>query len=886
MSKKYLFLILASILFVAFLSGCNKDTEKIKEQIPESQQDVFEEVLIEDPDIIEKVAEQDKEVIHQIIEAKKELKAEEKAAKEKKDKKPKKDKPTPTEPVEPTEPPAEDNPFEDYFTQNPVLVVPVAVVTMNPSNQLLDTTEFSFSSEKSYDPKGYKIVNEEWINKKSTYPAGTHTVKLRVQNEYNLWSAWKEVTFTVSATPEEPTPAPIPEPVVELPIAVIDMNPNSELLDTTEISFSSEKSYDPNGHTISNEEWVNKLSTYPVGTHTVKLRVQSETGAWSEWTEVTFEVKQTPLPPVLEPVPTPEPVVELPVAVIDMNPSEQLLDTTEITFSSENSYDPNGFAITNEEWVNKQSTYTVGTHTVKLRVQNEQGTWSEWTEVTFEVQSTPEEPTPDPVPEPVVELPIAVITMNPSEGILDSTEVSFSSEKSYDPNGLVITNEEWENKQSTYTVGTHTVKLRVQNEEGTWSEWTEVTFEVAETPAPVIVPPIAVIDMNPSEQLLDSTEITFSSANSSDPNGLAITNEEWENKQSTYTAGTHTVKLRVQNEQGTWSEWVEVTFTVAETPAPPVAVITMNPSADLKPTTTITFSSTGSSDPKGLAITNEEWVNKKSTYPAGTHTVKLRVQNENGLWSEWVEKTFTVKEPAPAYKLGPITLISNQDQGYNFNYASWYYLGSVYNDIHNCDWSCRQNLYPPSAWKGDYYDYPVYVEEMQYGLKSSYGWNGREYYDESIIGNSIIKTFFNNLKLSSAPSGPILHSGFTAKGNLTDGSGTPIANQEVTLNFSGITKKATTDANGDYLFNVSESEIPRSSRTTYSYVSNHTTHWGQPTTVSVSAGGVTVRQSAIIRTHYLIGYAVYGNLFMQDIRPSSRNTTYYYNIKNFGISLP
>ncbi|MBS4030106.1 MAG: Ig-like domain-containing protein [Clostridiales bacterium] len=77
------------------------------------------------------------------------------------------------------------------------------------------------------------------------------------------------------------------------------------------------------------------------------------------------------------------------------------------------------------------------------------------------------------------EKPVAVITMSPQSGITTSTVITWGYEESYDPNSFDIVAAEWEGKQDIYPEeGEYTVRLRVQNEYGTWSEWVETTFNV------------------------------------------------------------------------------------------------------------------------------------------------------------------------------------------------------------------------------------------------------------------------------------------------------------------------------------------------------------------------------------------------------------------------
>ena len=74
---------------------------------------------------------------------------------------------------------------------------PVAVITMTPSSNITDLTTVSFSSANSTTYNG-QIIDQEWKNISSTYPAGYNTVSLRVKDALNVWSEWTELTFYVS----------------------------------------------------------------------------------------------------------------------------------------------------------------------------------------------------------------------------------------------------------------------------------------------------------------------------------------------------------------------------------------------------------------------------------------------------------------------------------------------------------------------------------------------------------------------------------------------------------------------------------------------------------------------------------------------------------------
>ena len=81
--------------------------------------------------------------------------------------------------------------------------------------------------------------------------------------------------------------------------------------------------------------------------------------------------------------------------------------------------------------------------------------------------------------DPHLQKPVAIITMTPNQGLTTETLIQWSYESSYDPNGLEIIKAEWEGRQDKYeTEGEYTVRLRVQNSAGIWSDWIEITFYV------------------------------------------------------------------------------------------------------------------------------------------------------------------------------------------------------------------------------------------------------------------------------------------------------------------------------------------------------------------------------------------------------------------------
>lgn len=146
-----------------------------------------------------------------------------------------------------------------------------------------------------------------------------------------------------------------------------DNNGNREVFSNTSNIEWTYIAADPRNKKIVDVEWAGDIrENYPVGEYSIQARVKNEVAIWSEW--VPYKLK------VLE---------EKPVAVIKMRTSGHanfVSHKDNLTFSMAESYDPDGDKIVDYEWKNKKTSYDIGKHIVSLRVKDEEGYWSNWTE--------------------------------------------------------------------------------------------------------------------------------------------------------------------------------------------------------------------------------------------------------------------------------------------------------------------------------------------------------------------------------------------------------------------------------------------------------------------------------------------------------------------------
>lgn len=141
-------------------------------------------------------------------------------------------------------------------------------------------------------------------------------------------------------------------------------------------------------------------------------------------------------------------------------------DTSKIKWAYQ-AADPRNREIIRVEWAGDiRNNYPAGEYEVQARVMNSSNYWSKWAVYKFKV---------------LPDKPIAIITTNP-ETIFANRTIKWSFLKSYDQDGDRIVKVEWEgDKKDIYTkneLGDKSVRMRVMDEEGNWSEWTQKDFGV------------------------------------------------------------------------------------------------------------------------------------------------------------------------------------------------------------------------------------------------------------------------------------------------------------------------------------------------------------------------------------------------------------------------
>lgn len=231
---------------------------------------------------------------------------------------------------------------------------------------------------------------------------------------------------------------------------------------------------------------------------------------------------------------------------------------------------------------------------------------------------------------------ISISPSSPTE--LD--DVEFTYDVTYDR--ATFKAEEWENKQERYEAGRHTVRVRVQDSNDLWSDWMELSFNVA---AVYQEPTISNLRMSPANPGYGEA-VEFSYDYVLDPR-LTLQKENWTNKKSSYLDGNHTVKLSITDSEGQTSNELTISFSI-ERPydQPTISNLRMTP-ANPQPGETVSFSYDKNLDER-LEVKQENWTNQQSSYEAGVHTVKLSITDTADQTSNELSLTFSIEQPLEA----------------------------------------------------------------------------------------------------------------------------------------------------------------------------------------------------------------------------------------------
>lgn len=407
----------------------------------------------------------------------------------------------------------------------------ISNLRMTPSNPQPGET-VSFSYDKNLDSR-LQVKQENWVNKQSSYEAGTHTVKLTVTDTADQTSNELSLTFSI----EQPLEAPV---ISNLRIDPATPNAGEK------VSFIYDKVIDER-LTLKTENWQGKRETYEAGQHTVTLSITDSADQVSNTLSLTFEVAYVPEIPVLN--------------SITMTPTTPIAGDA-VEFNYQATLDPKA-TVQEEIWEGKQTSYEAGDYEVALTLVDSFNQRSNRQTLAFTVLRRKDQPV------------ISNLRMTPANPTTED-EITFTYDAVLDPE-LTLLSENWVNKQSSYEAGVHTVSLTITDSDQQVSNELSLTFEVVK---PVEVPPVAdlfplIYDITVDPPQPRAGEVISYSYTVGLASGTSVETLKWHNRQLVFEeAGTYEVGLEVKDSRGIKTlKTIEVEVGEAsDTPQPPKPV--------------------------------------------------------------------------------------------------------------------------------------------------------------------------------------------------------------------------------------------------------------------------------------------------------------------------
>lgn len=458
------------------------------------------------------------------------------------------------------------------------------------------------------------------------------------------------------------------EVVNRIPTAYIDQLTPSPADEGQRISFSG--SGDDDGVLIA-RQWSSSLdgplsnnynfslADLQVGDHLISFKVQDEQGYWSPVASIVLKINNV-----------------APNATIGSIIPRATFQNETIIFNG-SGLDVLG-SIQSYRWrssldgeLSDQAIFTssdlsVGNHNIYFSVQDDENAWSQEINTTVQVNNTPPEAFIDSItPSPTI-FGFAVQFIghghDPFENITayrwrSNLDGEFNAGDNFSYSGL--------------SAGNHTIYFSVRDNSSLWSEEVLMYLVVNQYPSAEIV------SINPSPADQDAN-VTFI-GNGSDPEGY-IAGYLWQSSldgvfgnqrifnNDSLTPGDHLISLKVHDEHGLWSSPVITTLHINARPTATIISITptligLGETVALKgrgqdPDGTIIAYWWGSSMDGQLGNGSELSISDLS---AGAHNLTLRVQDDDGAWSDPVSGELYVNLGPKILKVdGPATVEVDQ----------------------------------------------------------------------------------------------------------------------------------------------------------------------------------------------------------------------------------
>ena len=534
---------------------------------------------------------------------------------------------------------------------------PVAIISASP-NPVLSKTQVNFFGNNSYDTDG-NITKYSWDFGDGTIISQGRTTESHTYAKPGTYNASLTVTDNLGDTS-----------TANLSIDVTNRNPIARITYTTltvkapeSLTFNGDTSTDDDGIIVSYSWSVSGSVVATTPNATIKFTTE---GTYIVYLTVTDDFGGTNTANVTVVVTPPDNI--LPIAILKVDKNSGVINDTFI-FNVSGSYDPDGSIIlyqldfgdgTSTQFVNPASVshvYTaVGIYNAKLSITDNRNGVSLETANSVQVITINNQP------------PVAIFSYNPVNAFTFDP-ITFTDNSS-DPDNTIkrwswdfgdgtsftTTNPLLKNSSKSYDKGNknYTVTLTVYDSFNLSSSAFQSVFINNRKP-------FAVISTNstPRNNVITGFApftVIFDS-NSYDLDGTVV-NYEWyvnglvgtpfTTKSFTFTFNTarftpYVVTLRVQDDDGAWSDLANIGVKVNVPNIPPVAVISANPQSNTSfAPVAVTFSAAGSYDPDniggpliyawdfGNSSVSDQVIATTTYSKPGTYTVTLTVTDNLG----------------------------------------------------------------------------------------------------------------------------------------------------------------------------------------------------------------------------------------------------------------
>ncbi len=481
---------------------------------------------------------------------------------------------------------------------------------------------------------------------------GTHTIYMKAQDDYGIWSEEVNTTHHVNGLPR---------------VSIVSISHSAALLGEM-VSFTGIATDDG---TIVEYLWMSdiggtigtyatfELSNLSFGTHRISFYARDDLDAFSPVETVFLVIHERPF-----------------VTLANVNPLT-VVEGDAITFTGAGS-DADG--IDEYEWTSDldgvigtliqfdRSNLSNGTHTISLRVMDYNDVWSDPVNITITVNGRPRAVIHPATPDFVLEGEEIVLSGTGTDdgSVVDHLWTS-SIDQEIGQNATIIL--------SNLSNGTHTVTYRVMDNEGVWSN--EQAFDLIVNGIPHCA--IDTISTN----LANAGEPVFFTGSSADDTG--IVGYSWVSDRdgeigielmfttTSLSVGTHHIGFSARDGHDTWSAEV---YTEIMINGIPIATIDHDTPTRAIEGEEVQFKGTGTDDG---SITTYEWCLSEDGLLSdsmdfttmelsnGTHTIIFRVRDDRGTWSQNTTHEITINGIPRAIILSVSPKEVNEGEGVTFS---------------------------------------------------------------------------------------------------------------------------------------------------------------------------------------------------------------------------